>query len=97
MNKNYTFQSQKKLVKRAALFSTSANLFKIWLHGRQQDSHTCFCTQAVAICYFGCTLRRKFNLMQICGWEGEVLTDLLDGSQETQLSSEHTLTTACLS
>ena len=85
-------KKKKKLVKRVALFSTFAHLFNIWLHRRQQDSPTCFCTQPVAICHFGGTLCRKFNLMQLHGWEGEGLTDLLEGSQEPQQSSEHTLT-----
>lgn len=32
-----------------ALFYPSANLFKVWLHQREQDSLTCICAQVITL------------------------------------------------
>lgn len=39
------FSKTKKLVRKVVLFYVFANLFNVWLNGRQLNSHICFCIQ----------------------------------------------------
>lgn len=81
-------------MRRTALFSIYANLFKVWFNRRQLNSRICFSIQSIAICCFGWSIWRESTFAQ--SWKRKDPVNPWKGLRELQRFLDRTLITTRL-